>query len=254
MTSTSRILNVFATEMADSSKVSSTGTNNATQTLSTAEGTAPLPTPNSPEPLYYMTGEARVVRRRRGNAGSSRANPYSNSSANATTNNHLPAYARRWDWLPTTLNTWRSQEAIRIHSNPAIISPYTQEPIHHTVPVLTARLHRHEERLEILERDHHIVENYLLRQTDDRIAQLFREQEDTTHTLDMVHQQAINDRGATDLLQAGMELNETRLQATEDLARSLEQRLEEAVRMIGRLTRTMERIVTLIPPPNPPQE
>ena len=64
--------------------------------------------------------------------------------------------ARRWSFLLPLLQYWRSQEGApnarelgeNSFSAASRILPVTGEPIHHTIPLLAARLARHEDRLD----------------------------------------------------------------------------------------------------------
>ena len=64
--------------------------------------------------------------------------------------------ARRWSFLLPLLQYWRSQEGApsarelgeNSSSAASRILPVTGEPVHHTIPLLAARLVRHEDRLD----------------------------------------------------------------------------------------------------------
>ena len=64
--------------------------------------------------------------------------------------------ARKWSSLLPPLRYWRSQEGApsarelgeNSSSTASRILPVTGEPIHHTIPLLAARLARHEDRLD----------------------------------------------------------------------------------------------------------
>ena len=64
--------------------------------------------------------------------------------------------ARRWSFIPDTLSDWRYEEGTpstyelgeSSSMAGARVLPVTREPIHHTIPLLIARLVRHEDRLD----------------------------------------------------------------------------------------------------------
>lgn len=74
---------------------------------------------------------------------------------------HLPRKPskRTWGWLPYRLQAWREEEMVPTtsevgeSSTTTPIPPITQEPVHHTVPVLAARMVRHESRIDKLENE-----------------------------------------------------------------------------------------------------
>ena len=62
--------------------------------------------------------------------------------------------ARRWSFLLECIRRWRREEgaprASELGESSSAVLPVTGEPIHHTVPLLAARLARHEDRIDEL--------------------------------------------------------------------------------------------------------
>ena len=67
---------------------------------------------------------------------------------------HRRVDARRWSFLLEAIRLWRfvegSPRASELGEGPSAVIPVTGEPIHHTVPLLAARLVRHEDRIDEL--------------------------------------------------------------------------------------------------------
>ena len=91
---------------------------------------------------------------------SSSSDPYAQVVAEATSRRktHRRVDARRWSFLLPIIRRWRFQEGAPStaelgESSSAVVSrslPVTGEPLHHTVPLLAARLARHEDRLDYI--------------------------------------------------------------------------------------------------------
>lgn len=72
-------------------------------------------------------------------------------------------HARKWNWVPDQVQSWRDEDEVPIipetgeSSTTTPIPPLTQEPVHHIIPVLIARLVRHESRIDQLAYDQEVL-------------------------------------------------------------------------------------------------
>ena len=67
---------------------------------------------------------------------------------------------RRWDWIPDTLRRWRETEGTPSSTyevgEPSQILPITGEPIERTVPIVIARLARHDVDIQRIREDREV--------------------------------------------------------------------------------------------------
>ena len=116
--------------------------------------TVPLSAPGSPT----ITSLSAPPRRRPRLVVSSLSDPGEQTVTEATSRpkTRRRVDARRWSFLLPLLQYWRSQEGApsarelgeNSSSAASRILPVTGEPVHHTIPLLAARLVRHEDRLD----------------------------------------------------------------------------------------------------------
>ena len=127
--------------------------------------TVPLPAPSSPT----LTSLSAPPHSRPRTVVTSLSDPYEQTVAEATSRprTRRRVDARRWTFLLSLIQYWRSQEvapkAWELGDNPFSaapkILPVTEKPIHHTISLLAARLARHEDCLDEIVR---IIEDFPL--------------------------------------------------------------------------------------------
>ena len=131
--------------------------------------TVPLPTPDSPT----ITSLSAPPRRRPRIVVSSLSDPCEQTVPEATSRpkTRRRVDARKWSFLLPILQYWRSQEGApsarelgeSSSSAASRILPVTGEPIHHTIPLLAARIARHEDRFDDIVR---VIDDFPLEQIE----------------------------------------------------------------------------------------
>ena len=120
--------------------------------------TVPVSSPISPPVSSPMRTQSAPLpsRKRARHMSPSSSDPYVQAATEAATHPrvHRRVDARRWSFLLECIRRWRREEgaprASELGESSSAVLPVTGEPIHHTVPLLAARLARHEDRIDEL--------------------------------------------------------------------------------------------------------